>query len=575
MRKSAVRLYGPFLALIVVQALIMSLAPSTPRDSEQVAAFDPGGGSGVGGGPGGGGFSTDGVPLDDLGVELGADGQPAAGLGAAGGGGGGDGSGPGGTGGGPGGGSGGGAGAAGAGDTSHCVGDRQFDVLLNNPECRPRWSGDNGGATYRGVSADKVRVVVFREQSNAAVNAVLAPQGLAATEEELDALYAAAMEFIQANYELYGREIELIRVTGDCPQTPPDPAKCIQAARQVIALEPFMVIWQTPLYAEVFDEWTRAQIISIGGWHFENSYFTRRRPFRYDVFMDGTQSAEHIAEYYCKKMANGPATHAARVIHPTIGGRDTARRLGIVVPEIEANVATARIVQQRVAQCSNGPDPVLLTYESNIETAQTQTTNTTLALINAKVTTVVCMCDPIAPAFQTTGFAQQSYYPEYLLPGLGLIDYDLLGRLYNPQVMQHAFGPSHLQTMIPFEQQDQSRMWRAAGRPGVPCKSCGLPWAYLSLMASILHHTGPNLTPLTVEQTVLSLPPTDSSKPGTVRIQFGRDDYTALSDVKEVRWCGSCQSVIDGRPGAYVPLDEGRRYQLGQWPAGLSVPVGS
>jgi hypothetical protein len=574
MRKSSVRLYGPFLALIVVQALIMSLAPSTQRDSEQVAAFDPSGG-GSGSGPGGGGFSADGVPLDDLGVELGADGQPAGGLGATGGAEGGGG--PGGSGGGAGGpgGGGGDAGAAGGGDTSHCVGDRQFDVLLNNPECRPRWTGDNGGATYRGVTADKVRVVVFSSEPNAAVNAVLAPQGLAATEAELDALFEAGMEFIHGHYELYGREVELIRVTGDCPTTPPDPAKCIQAARQVVAMDPFLVVWITSLYAEVFDEWARAGIISIGGSHFENSYFTRRRPYRYDVFMDGTQSAEHIAEYYCKKLANGRATHAGRIIHPTIGGRDTPRRLGIVVPEIDANVSTARLVQQRVAACSNGPDPLVITYESNIETAQTQTTNTTLALINAKVTTVVCMCDPIAPAFQTTGMVQQSYYPEYLLPGLGLLDYDLLGRLYNPQIMQHAFGPSHLQTLLPYPEQDQSRMWRATGRSGIPCNSCGLPWAYMSFVASILHYTGPDLNPLTVERAVLSIPPSDSSRPGTVRLQFGPDDYTALSDVKEVHWCGGCRSVIDGRPGAYVPIDQGRRYQLGQWPAGLNVPVGS
>lgn len=570
MRKPSIRLYGPFLALIVVQALIMALAPSTPRDA--VSAFGPGE-NGFAAGPGGG-LDADGMPLDELGAGV----EETGGLG------------PGGTGGGttgPGGGATGGDGTGGAGttggdggqrpgDTSHCVGDRQFDILLTNPQCRPRFAGDNGGATYRGVTADTVRVVLFGSEPNPAVDAVLAPQGLAATQEELDALYEASLEFIHAHYELYGRRIELIQVTGDCPTTPPDPARCIQAAREVIALNPFLVVWGTPLYAEVFDEWTRAQIISIGGWHFEHSFFTRRRPFRYDVFMDGTQSAEHIAEYYCKKLANGPATHAGRVIHPTIGGRDTPRRLGIVVPEIDANVLTARLVQQRVAACSEGPDPVLLTYESNIETAQTQTTNTTLALINARVTTVVCMCDPIAPVFQTNGFAQQNYFPEYLLPGLGLLDYDLLGRLYNPQVMQHAFGPSHLWTLLPFEQQDQSRMWRATGRSGLPCKSCGLPWAYMALVADILHHTGPNLNPLTVEHTMLNLPPTDSTRPGTVRQAFGPGDYTMLSDVKEVFWCGTCRSVIDGRPGAYVPVNDGRRYQLGQWPVGLrGIPVGS
>jgi hypothetical protein len=572
MRRSSARLYGPFLAILALQGLVIVAAPSTPSTPEEVGAFD------LADGPTGTGPAS-GIDLDDLPeVDLDGDGVAEAGTSAGGGGGGS-------AGGGKQAGDGGtdGPDAPGgeqpvgaAGDTSHCVGDRQFDILLNNPECRPRFTGDNGGATYRGVTADSVRVVVFSSEPNAAVDAVLAPQGLAATEADLAALYEAAEEFIAEHYELYGRSIELIRVTGDCPTTPPDPARCIQAARRVIAMDPFLVVWATPLYAEVFDEWTRAQIISLGGWHFDDSFFTRRRPFRYDVFMDGTKSADHIAEYYCKKLANQGASRAGRVIHPTIGGRDTPRRLGIVVPEIEANLSTARRVQQQVASCSDGQDPLVLTYESNIETAQTQTTNTTLALINAGVTTVVCMCDPIAPAFQTNGFAQQGYFPEYLMPGLGLLDYDLLGRLYNPEVMRHAFGPSHLQTQVAFPEQDQSRMWRATGRPGTPCGSCGLPWAYMSMVASILHHTGPDLNPLTVERTLLSLAPTRGDRPGTVGLMFGEGNYTAIEDVKEVYWCGTCRSTIDGRNGAYVPVNDGRRYRLGEWPAGIDqIPVGS
>src|SRR3712207_8089963 len=43
---------------------------------------------------------------------------------------------------------------------------------------------------------------------------------------------------------------------------------------------------------------------------------------------------------------------------------------------------------------------------------RSQTNATTARFISEKVTTVVCMCDPIAPAFQTRGFTQQGYFPE-------------------------------------------------------------------------------------------------------------------------------------------------------------------
>ena len=75
-------------------------------------------------------------------------------------------------------------------------------------------------------------------------------------------------------------------------------------------MHPFMVAWATPLYSAVFDEFARAGIVSVGGWHFDASIFNTRRPYRYDVLMDGSRSAQVIADYYCKKMAGKNATLA-------------------------------------------------------------------------------------------------------------------------------------------------------------------------------------------------------------------------------------------------------------------------
>jgi hypothetical protein len=572
MRRSAFRLYGPFAAIVLVQALLILVAPSTaPNRTNTFAggvtpggAVDPETGAPVAGTDAttGGTGGTGGAAPGDLAAGGGGAGVGgAAGAGSPGGGG---------TPGQPGG--------AAAGDTSHCVGDRQFDILLNNPACIPNFEGDNGGATYTGVSAESVRVVIFESEPNEAVNAVLAPQGLAATEEDLQNIYAAGEEFIEAHYELYGRELELIRFQGPCPTTPPDVPACLEAAREVVRMQPFMVVFGTPLYDRVFDEWARAGIISIGGWHFDNSYFTAegRRGLRYDLFMDGTRSAQMIAEYYCVKLAGGTATRAGSVIHPTIGGRNTPRRLGITVPEIDANIRTAEHVAALVQQCDPGADPpVISTYQSDIERAAEQTNATTQRFIAEKVTTVTCMCDPIAPAFQTNGFTQQGYFPEYLMPGLGLLDYDKLGRLYDPQQMTHAFGPGHLAEPIPFTESDAARMWRATGRSGQPCQSCNLYWGYTGFVGSILHYSGPNLNPATVEEGVLNgIESYGGDRVGTQFIEFGADDYTALSDAREIYWCATCTSRIDGQAGAYISPNNARRYRLGQWEPGLDqIPV--
>lgn len=574
MRKSTLALYAPFIAIAVVQALFIALLPSTGANTQNVAAGQFGSGEGFEGGGG------DAGPTGEAGTT--PEGLPA---GAAGGG---------------------GAAAAlaqskasqaakqatqeylaGKGDMSHCKGGKQFQKFYatkTDPNCVAKWpaGADNGGETYQGVTRDSVKVIIFESEPNAAVNAVLAPQGLAATDEELKAMDAAAQKFIEKNYELYGRKIAYERYRGDCPTSPPDYDACLAAAREVIKKKPFMVLWATPLYATVFDEWAKAGIVSIGGWHFDDKYFTQRRPYRYDVFMDGTRSAALIGEYYCKKLAGKNADRAGATTFPGTAQpiRATKRKLGITVPEIEANVSTAKYVAELVNKCDPGSNPVIQTYESDIQRAQEQTEATTQKYISEKVTTVVCMCDPIAPVFGTQGFTRAGYFPEILSPGLGLLDYDKLGRLYDPQQMQHAFGPSHLRDETPFRDSDASIVWRESGNPGEPCKSCNLTWAYWAIMGAFIQGTGPILNPINLEKAVLTSKPNggweaSGGNRSVIMTKFGPGDYTALEDAREVYWDSSATSRIDGAAGAYVSINGGRRWQNGSWPVGLSseIPV--
>lgn len=562
MRRSTLRLYGPFLALALVQALFIVAAPSKPAGQRVATA------------PGAQGRTAAGTAAGTAGAATAFDAQ-------------GNPIGPGGVGGGGEGGGGGGGGAVGAGatgDISHCVGankEYQFDIFINHgPPCVAKWpaGADNGGATYQGVTADSVKIIIFSSKPNEQVNAILGAKGLATSAEDEAAFYEAAFAFIQENYEFYGRRLDIERVEGDCPTTPPDYDACFAAAQTVLEKRPFMVVWGTPLYADVMEVWARSGIVTVGGWHFDDQYFVKPeiRGLRYDVFMDGTQSADFIAEYYCKKMARQPADRAGTLIHPRIGGRTTTRHLGIVVPEIPANRATADRVAAAVGQCEGRSIPVF-TYESNIETAVQQTQATVSGLIDAGVTTMVCMCDPIAPVFSTKGMTANQYYPEILLPGMGLLDYDLLGQLYDPQQMIHAFGPSHLQKLSPLDETDAARMWRAQGNAGHPCgnNGCGIQWAYMSFVATAIQMAGPFLSPQSLEQGILSLPPSGVGNPYSPLVKFGPGDYTALSDVKEVYWDPNATSPTDGSQGAFVPVADGRRYQLGEFPAnGLAgIPV--
>jgi hypothetical protein len=562
-RKSWLQLYAPFLVLALVQALLIVVAPSRGGNTGLSADSALQGGAGAPvdvDGDGVADVTTDGSLTDGSASGGGATGGTAGGAGRTGGEG--------------------GAGAPAAqmaGDTSHCKDGKQVGGLRVAPPCKPKFTGDNGGATYQGVTDKEIKIVFFSSEPNEQVDAILATQGLAVDEEVMMDAVNQFVKFINERYELYGRKIVVKRIVGDCPTTPPDYDRCNAAAQQVVKEKPFAVVWATSLYATVYDIWARAGILSFGGSSFDVGFYNRNRPFRYDLGMDGTKAADHIAEYYCKKLASKAADHAGSNIHPTIGGRGTRRHLGIIVPEIEANVLTAQRVRNKVDQCNGGdPAPLLRTYRSDIESATQQTQATVSALIAGKVTTVVCMCDPIAPVFLTAGMTSNAYFPEFLLPGFGLLDYDILGRLYDPQQMAHAFGSSNLPVLTDLDDTDQARVWRATGRQGHPCgaNGCGIPWAYFNLVGIAIQMAGPQLNPLTLERGLLQDMADMYGGPETSYISYGPGDYTAYEDAKEVYWDPNARSRVDGKAGAYVPLNGGKRYRLGQWPGGLNgIPV--
>ena len=573
------QLYAPFIVLVLIQAAFVAFAPSKGESNDPLAGlqttdggFDSGGFDSASGGvvdPETGeivdGGSTDfgGGTGGTGGSAAGGGGTAAGGSGAAAGGGGAT----------------GGGGTAASGDTSHCKGDRQTDMLASAPPCVPKFTGNNGGSTYPGVTGTEIKFTYFECQPNEQVNAILATQGLAASQQETDDMIQATIDWMQKTYEFYGRKIVWKHTVGDCTLTPPDPAKSRQAASEVAKEQPMFVVHYAG-GSTTHDVWAQNGIVSIGGPTEANQFFAGRRPFRWDVFPNGTETADWIAEYACKKMAGKPAANAGQIIHPSIGGRTTPRKFGIITfdngtGETRPNGERAKAL---IEKCSGQQVPLLF-YESDINRAEEQTRATVAKLIEEKITTIICLCDPIAPVFLTNGLTRNNYFPEHLLSGAYLMDYDVLGRLYDPAQWAHAFGPSQLANQPKFEESDAAKIWRASGRSGLPCASCNLVTGYITMIGSMIQSAGPNLNPLTIEQGLVGRRlqtggwEATGGNPSVYLLKFGPDDYTAISDFREVYWDPTARSAIDGKNGAYVALNGGRRYAGGQLDATFAIPV--
>jgi hypothetical protein len=138
---------------------------------------------------------------------------------------------------------------------------------------------------------------------------------------------------------------------------------------------------------------------------------------------------------------------------------------------------------------------------------------------------------------------------------------------------------SDLGTTKPIDQTDAGRIWRAEGKSGSPASTTNLLTTYFLSMAGGFMAAGPKLTPLTYEYGLLSAPGYDEwakwHDPSLSYIKFGKDDYTGISDVREVYYSTSVKSPTNGRNGGYIPLNHGQRYQINQIPSGEpDLPAG-
>jgi hypothetical protein len=452
------------------------------------------------------------------------------------------------------------------GDTSHCRNGKQFALagFVAAPPCQPAFSGgDNGGATYPGVTKTQITVVYYRVKDNPAVNAALGNTGVVPTTPQLVAFLAAEQSFINSHYELWGRKIKIEQYQSpSCAGSPPSDDCFRQDARAVIATyHPFAVIFpQNGTTPGFQDELSKAGVVNYGGLGLPSSFNTSRRPFRYDYTMDGDTQAVLAGEFYCKELANQKATFAG-----TANLRALPRKAEILVPDSPETVSTAQHLQYLINSCDHGGGATIKSYSQDTSQAASQSTTLASQAKQSGITSLIYFTDPIMPIFFTPQLTAQSFYPENITVGSNYLDFDAIAQLYNQKQWANAFGLGNLAESQDASRQDAHAAYVAGGGKGSPYLTADGAQSYFSVLAAGLQQAGANLNPGTFEHGELTLPRYGGDRLHTL-VQFGAGDYTGQSDVRMTYWDGSVTSPSNGRKGTYRPLDAGRRHGVGTFP---------
>ncbi|HNK39058.1 MAG TPA: hypothetical protein PLN09_14075 [Microthrixaceae bacterium] len=542
--------YGPLIGFAAIFLAVAVLVPSQQREVRVEAAGGSGSGSELSSDDASVAGATETVPGSETGLD--ATGASLDGTGAAGG-----------T-------AGGGAGGANAKGGSNSgppkvagCGAAQIPGDPYSPPC-VQFSGGNGGATSRGVTADKIVVSVrvgsfangMLDALSKVANAKIPNESPQVITKTVDGL----VEYFNKRFQFYGRKLEVVKwdgkgdvlkeTTGGGQEGAQ--ADALKVSQEIKAFADVSAV--SPVYADAL---ASKQVINIGVPFTSREWMTQRKPWSWSQFTDCSTVVESVASYYAIKLAGQPAALAGGDL------KGQARRAMIIAPEnswYQECVRAGINILQKAGKAGDLVDS--LKYQIDIPRMSDQAASLIQKLKAERITTVVCGCDPLLLTFLTSKAKEQNYQPEWVITGVALIDNDMIGQILQQDQWGRAFGVSF---SGPTQAAGQGLGYRAykSVRPDEPSVGVELIYNQLYLLAIGIQGAGPNLNPQTFEKAMFDYP-RRSGPSGTWG--FGPGDYTTSDDAREVFWNPSVASVQTRSPGTYQDPNGGKRFPIGQWP---------
>jgi hypothetical protein len=447
--------------------------------------------------------------------------------------------------------------------------DRQLQVARDtySPPCYQWTGGDNGGATFRGVTGNEivvaVRIDTFLSGLNDALSKAAGADDLREDPEVVKRTFTGLAEYFNRTYQFYGRKLRLVFFSGKG-----DPLKealgggqegaqadALKVATEIKAFADISAV--TPPYADAL---SRRGVVNVGAPYVSRDWLTRRRPFAWTTLTDCSTVVESVGSYYVNRLSKRPAAYAAGDL------KGKPRTAGIIAPENdwyqECVAAGVRVVQQGGA---GGELRLNEKYQLDLNKMSTQAASLVSKFKGAGVTTVICGCDPVLLSFLTKQAEQQAYQPEWVVTGVAFTDQDLVGQLFDQTAWSRALGVSFSGPPQPLRGSFAYAAYKSTNTPGEPSIAAEIIYYQMQLLAIGIQMAGPNLNPETFEAGMFAYP----QRTGRAGLwNFGPGDYSTSADAREVYWNSNAQSIQNGKRGAYIEAEPGKRYPIGKWPTG-------
>jgi hypothetical protein len=388
-----------------------------------------------------------------------------------------------------------------------------------------------------------------------------------------DAHYVSDLQtyigWFNSHYDLYGRKVVLKPFQGTGDWLSEDQGEDLDAAqadaassRGLGAFADIAFLYKATQPYET--DLAQDGVIGIGVPGMPQTFFEQNAPYLYSPWPTGDKLAGWAVNTACDHMVGQDATFAGDAAL-----RSTKRVFGIVTPDIPGYTASGAIMEQGLDACGAKVGR-RVAYGLNIPTFQNQANSIVAQMRAAGVTTVICYCDPLMPAFLSQTADQQHFAPEWMIATLGPTDQ--LFR-YSSQA-QWAHAISNAGAFPAPSKSEAYRVFQLARPGGTPLEQF-YPTAYalaLELFNGI-EAAGPNLTPTNFEAGMFGLPTTGTGDFGTW--SYGTGAFTPGTDTQLGWWSDTDDSAIDGQPGGWQSCFGGRWFPYDAAQRSAWGPVGS
>jgi hypothetical protein len=472
----------------------------------------------------------------------------------------------------------------------------QFDSPYSAP-CVPKYTGDNGGATYNGVTASTI-TLVEREFPSAADTEEIEAQAKAAggaIPQVISQVQQVFLNYFNSVYNLYGRKVVIEPYTTQASFTTEElgqgqPQACADAddiANQMHAFgETGMTNGDSYGGTGPFSLCAaQNHLVEFNGDpYFDEAAFEKVNPYVWSTSQDCTRISSAEAEVVATMLGGKKAIYAGDA-----SLRSQTRKFAAFVPNVSQylectqNFDNLVLHKYHIAKSELAPS---FDYDLDIATFQQSAQQAIIQFKAAGVTTIICSADPFSLGLLTKAAAAQNYHPEWFMTGSALTDLDQVAQgLYDlPEIQGHMFGMSESapSTATTGPASLAGKLYQKLTGHEIPKGTDG-NYSDLVEIFNALQAAGPDLTPANMARGIHALPALgapdyqyglwtyNTGPTGTA----GGGDHTSSDDARLVYWDGTKVSPLNGVLGTFVPVFGGKRFSLGQWPTKLPPLFGA